>query len=256
MQKPRIILWDIETLPNAEEIIKVFPSLSNYPGLTLKASINSIICVGWKELGSKKVNCINAWDFKEWKKDVNNDRNVVEAAYKILKDADAVITHNGRSFDWKFLQTRLYVHGLPPLPKIIHIDTKCEAKKHLFAFNNKLDTLGKLLAQVEKLKHEGWSMWPKVHARDPKAMKLMTKYCKQDVVVLEKVFEKLRPLITSIPNYNLFSLEKNRCPKCGSLAIKKEGTKTTKTRVVQQLKCLNCYSWFSIGLRDHIPRSL
>jgi len=43
--------------------------------------------------------------------------------YKVLSEADAVVTHNGKRFDWKFLQTRLIKHKLKPMSKTPHIDT-------------------------------------------------------------------------------------------------------------------------------------
>jgi len=90
---PKIILFDLETLPDLKEAIKVWPQLSNYPGLTLKASITSIICAGYKEFDEGKTQVINAWDFSRWKKDVNDDFSVVRALYDVLKEADAVVTH-------------------------------------------------------------------------------------------------------------------------------------------------------------------
>jgi hypothetical protein len=243
-KKPKIILWDIETLPDMKEVMKVFPSLSNYPGLTLKATINSIICVGWKEFGKGKVNCINAWDFKKrWKRSTNDDYEVVKAAYEVLKDADVVVTHNGKRFDWKFLQTRILYHGMYPLPRILHIDTCLESRRHLLAFNNKLDTIGKL-AHTQKMDNGGWPLWVEVSLRKPNALKKMTAYCKQDVVALEKVFKTLRPLLTSLPNHNLYSKSQG-CPSCGSTRLQKRGERVTKENRVQRYQCLDCGSWSS-----------
>jgi DNA polymerase elongation subunit (family B) len=131
MSEPRIVLWDLETLPNLKEVMKIFPSLSNYPGLTMKASINSIICFGYKIYGEKKTHCINAWDFPEWNKNVNDDKKLCQEAYSILSAADAIVTHNGRRFDWKFFQTRLLLHGMKPLSNIMHIDTGAASKSNL-----------------------------------------------------------------------------------------------------------------------------
>lgn len=228
--------------------MKAFPGLSDYPGLTLKASINSIICVGWKELDSKETHCISAWDYqKRWLKDVNDDSQVVKDAYEVLKDADVLVTHNGKRFDWKFFQTRLLVHKLPPLPKIIHIDTCSEAKKHLFPLNNRLNTLARILTSVEKKENGGWPLWVKVSEREIKAQKLMTQYCKQDVVVLEHVFNEMRPLIKGLPNANMFSDTCDLCPNCGSPKMQKRGESVNKQRRLQRYQCQDCGSWSSEG---------
>jgi hypothetical protein len=239
-KEPVIILWDIETLPNLQEVLKVYPRLGAYPGLTLKASITSIICVGWKLLGKKQVHCINAWDFKRWKKDVNDDYEVVKAISKVLSKADCVVTHNGKRFDWKFLQTRLLHHNLPPLPNIMHIDTCVEGRK-VMVFNNRLDTLGGFLANERKLENGGWDLWVDVWNKKPKALKLMEKYCKQDVRVLEKVFMRLRPLMTTLPNHNLWTDGLHRaCPNCGSVRMRKNGFRVKKNGKRQAYQCGDC----------------
>jgi DNA polymerase elongation subunit (family B) len=249
-RKLKIILWDIETLPDLDEVMKVFSGLSAYPGLTLKATINSIICVGWKEYGKKKVHCINAWDYKNWKKDVNDDYEVVKAAFEVLKDADVVVTHNGKSFDWKFLQTRLVYHGFKPLPKIIHVDTKTESKRHFFSFNNRLNTLAKFFTEQTKKQHNGWDLWVDVRLRDPKAMKTMTEYCKQDVRVLEQMFEVVKPLVTSLPNANIFTGTCNSCPNCGSTRLHRRGEHVTKNYRRARYHCRECGTW-SLEGKDH-----
>lgn len=256
--EPRIIIFDLETAPNLKEILKVWPGLSAYPGLTLKATITTIICAGWKVFGENKTHCINAWDFPEWKNDINDDKKLVKSIANILREADAVVTHNGKRFDWKFLQTRIMYHGIEPLPKIPHIDTKQTAKQHLFALNNKLNTIGKLLVNDEKLSHEGWELWVKVCNRNKAAMKKMEAYCKQDVDLLEKVFKKLRPLIYNIPNYNIFNKkyagDRNVCPHCGCTKTKSKGWYHTKTTSYRRRICMNCHATFKD--MGKVPRSM
>jgi len=252
MSKPRIILFDLETLPNFKEAMKVWPQLSNYPGLTLKATISTIICAGWKELGSTKTHCINAWDYSRWDRDMNDDYTVVREIYKVLYNADAVVTHNGKRFDWKFLQTRLVKHGLTPLAKTHHIDTCAVAKQNLLAFNNRLNTVGDLLDAGTKLSHEGWKLWVDVSNRDPKAMKLMTDYCKQDVNLLEKVYLKLLPFVNNIPNHNLYT-DINVCPNCGSMQTRSMGWRVTKTMKYRRMNCKKCGTAFRLDKKELNP---
>lgn len=245
---PKIITFDLETLANMDQIMNVLPGLSAYPGLTLKASINSVICFGYKVLGEKKAQCVSAWDFPSaWKKDVNNDYHVVKKAKEILESADGIITHNGIRFDLKFLNSRLVYHGLTPIPKIPHIDTCSVAKSRLFLFNNRLNTVAKHLGCELKMENGGWGLWEKVLKRDPKACATMTKYCKQDVEVTEEVFLKLRPMITNIPNHNLFGskpLNDVACPNCGSKHSHKNGTRMLTKGPVQRYCCNDCGTSF------------
>lgn len=256
-KEPKIVFWDLETLPNLNEVLKVYAGISNYPGLSLRASITSIICFGFKVLGKGSAHVLCAWDYPEWSRDVNNDKLLVSDAYKILYDADVIVTHNGKRFDFKFFQTRLIKWGLPPLPKILHIDTCQEAKKNLFLFNNRLNTVSDFLLEDKKHEHEGWEMWVKVHARQKKAMDEMARYCKKDVILLEKVFEKIKPLISSLPNRNLLSgTHRNVCPICESTRLQSRGRLVTKTRIYRRYQCSDCGSWSRTDSNDRLPRAI
>lgn len=255
--EPKILFWDLETLMNPEEVMKIFPGMSNYPGLTLKASINSIICFGYKYLGDKEASCINAWDFPGWEYSTNDDGELVAAAYEILKDADAIVTHNGKRFDLKFFNSRAVYHGFAPLPKIPHIDTCTLSRSNLFLFNNRLNTVAKYLGVEEKMDNGGWELWIDVQKRDPGAMEIMTEYCKQDVEVLEQVFMKMRPFINNLPNHNIFGEgDKHVCPTCGSSHVHKHGFKRTKTQTYQRYLCQDCGSVSRSDKKDTLLRAV
>lgn len=260
MAKPRIIVFDLETLPNLRAALENWPGICNSYGkiTTLTAQMSSIICAGWKVHGERKTHCINAWDFPRWKKDVNDDFEVVKALYEVLASSDAIVTHNGVRFDWKHLQTRIIYHGLPPLPKIPHIDTKQLASRHLYAFNNRLGNLGKFLEKEDKLDHDGWEMWVDVYDRKAKAMRKMEKYCKQDVNLLDKLFTRLKPF-AKLPNYNLFTGESGAdraCPSCGSVNAQSKGWRYTATMKYRRYICKQCGSYFMTDRKNLNPRGL
>lgn len=256
LREPKVVFWDLETIPNLKEVLKVYPKLGDYPGLTLKATITSIICFGYK-VGDGKVQCVNAWDYPRWRKDINDDGQIVRAAYEVLKDADAIVTHNGKRFDWKFLQTRLLHHGLPPLHKIIHVDTCAIAKSNLYLFNNRLTTLGKFLVDEDKLENGGWDLWVRVADREQKAMDLMERYCKQDVALLAKVFKRMRPFISTLPNFNLFQVgDRHVCPTCSSTRLVSHGYRVTKTRAYKRYQCKDCGSVSRTDTEDRMPRAI
>lgn len=242
-----------------EEAMKVFPQLSAYPGLTLKAQINSIICCGYKVLAHNAATaCINAWDFEPWQRDVNDDSELVAAIYGVLKDADCVVTHNGRKFDWKFLQTRLLKHGFDPLHKIPHVDTCAVAKANLMTFNNRLGNVSQFLGLDNKMENGGWDLWVRVRQRDQEAMWIMEEYCKKDVDVLEGVFKRFRPFINNIPNHNLFNIGtglRDVCPKCGSTRLTPSGYRYNVTSIKRRWRCGDCGTAMSTDATDRLPRA-
>ncbi len=247
---------DLETIPDLEKVMEVYPQLSNYPGLTLKADITTIICFGYRIVGEKETKCICAWDFPEWSVNVNDDKPLLKAAYEIIKDADCIVTHNGKRFDEKFFKTRLEINKLPPLPLgMKHIDTCQISKKHLLTFNNKLDTLAKLFTKERKMQNGGWDLWVRVRKREPKALITMKKYCIQDVVVLSKIFKRLIHYTKVMPNHNLFSAgTRPLCPNCGSTRIVARGYSLTRTKTYHRMQCKDCFSWSQAAAAGRLPR--
>jgi len=252
--EPRIIIFDFETMPEWVQVLKYFTGLSQYPGKTLKAQINTIICCGWKVFGEYQTHCLNVWDYS---KDINDDKKLCQEIYKVLSTADAVVTHNGKRFDWKFLQTRLIKHGLKPMSKTPHIDTCQLARSNLFAINNRLQTLSELIGKKGKMATGGWKLWEDVYNDVGDSRAKMTKYCKWDVKATEEVFKPLRPFANNIPNYNKWTdLEGDVCPKCGGTKIIKWGWRHTQMKVYQRYKCNNCGSDFRTDIRDNNARSI
>jgi hypothetical protein len=252
------VLFDIETLPNLPEALKVWTQLSDFPGRTFAASISSVICFGYKILGEKKTHCISAWDFPQWQKDVNDDVPLLKAALEVLMTADAIVSHNGRSFDAKFLQTRLAIKNLPSLPPVQHVDTKNEAKRNLKLFSNSLKHACEQLTGARKLQNDGWDLWIKTHARDAKAQEKMRTYCKGDVIALEALYLKLRKYSKDTPNHNIHQIgnSKNLCHACGSSRLRSEGIRSTQTQTYRRYNCKDCGAWTRTDSKDRWPRPI
>jgi len=247
VKKPKIVIWDLETLPDPRKIYEVIPSIGAWPGRTFKGELQSILTFGYKIYGEKEAHTVNCWDFKEsWDKDRNDDSAVVAFAYEVLKDADEIVTHNGKQFDVKVLNTKLLQYGLPPLPNIKHVDTKIAAKK-LSLYSNSLANVAKFFKVEDKMSFSNkWGLWTRIAfgQSTKKDLKLMSDYCKQDVDTLEAIYEKLRPFHgTNTVNKTFFNGEERSCTTCGSNNIHKAGTRRTKTAIKQRYVCQKCGSY-------------
>lgn len=245
MKPPKIITFDLETIWDINEWAceeRAF-GMSAWEGRTMKADINSVLCFGYQEHG-KDAKVISAWDFaSRYKKNINDDYEVVKAAYEILKDVDAVVTHNGKRFDWKFLQTRLKIHGLPNLPKITHIDTCAVARSEYSLFSNRLKDLAKFLGVTPKISTSGKNLWTRIYRGDKKAQVEMVKYCKQDVKTTTECALNMVNVIKNWPNRNLFDGDGYQCPSCGSNNVQRRGFSITKSLKKQRYQCQDCASW-------------
>jgi len=258
--KPKIVIFDLETLPDPERTYDVLPSYGLWNGRGFNGETQSIMCFAYKIVGQKRAHSINAWDFKNWKTDRYNDIEVIKAAREILVSADAIVTHNGKKFDLPVFNTRLKYHGLPRLPKIHHIDTKDLVKRNLSLYNNSLANVAEFLNLTDKIHwSDKWNTWTKMgfHKESAKDRKQMDKYAKYDVIVTEEVFEEMREYATNIPNHNLFNgaNDVRVCPSCGGSRLHKHGKKITKTKTMQRYQCQDCGTISTTDSKDRNIRS-
>jgi DNA polymerase III epsilon subunit-like protein len=170
-----------------------------------------------------------------------DDRKVCEALHAMLSSADVVIAHNGDRFDLPFVRGRMLIHGLPPLPPIVSVDTLKLARKHYLLNANSLDYLGKLL-RVGGKRATPKGLWLRVLQGDKAAICAMVAYCREDVRLLERVFLKLRQHAAAT---HLHRGEKGRCPRCGSRRIQARGIhRTARGRGYARWQCGECGGWW------------
>ena len=94
-------------------------------------------------------------------------------------------------------------------------------------------------------------MWQNIIERNcPTSMAKMVKYCKGDVLLLEKVYDKLNPYTYAKTHVGVILGEgKCSCPNCGSDEHQSRGTMTTTAgSVKKRFQCQKCYKWFSVAL--------
>ena len=240
-KRPRIVLWDIETTHNIVASFRLWGE--DYIPHENVLQERYIVCACWKVLGERKVHSVATTDNqKRFKANPHDDRHVIEALHKVASDADVLVAHNGDAYDVKFLKGRAIAHGLPPLPPLNTIDTKKVAKARFLFNSNRLDYLGRYLG-VGKKSHTSPGLWLRVLQGDARAVREMVAYNKQDVLLLEAVFNKLRPHIPEHVNRKLYG-SSGECPRCGSDDIRSNGIRYTAARAYRRLQCAECGGWF------------
>jgi len=172
--------------------IEVSPDVVLSWGIGRKVSLShdsiiqerAIICICWKWAGEDKVYSL------KWNKGC--DKEMIQRFAKVADSADELIAQNGDNFDIKWLRTRCIYHNIPISPKFNSIDTLKMARQG-FRFNaNRLDYMGKFLGYGGKVE-TNYDMWKDILLQnDAKQMNLMVDYCKEDVILLEKVYNRLQ----------------------------------------------------------------
>jgi len=206
------LFFDIETSPNIGFFWQAGHEID--VGTHNIITERAIICICWKWAGQKKTYSL-CWDKNQ------NDKKMIEGFVKIMLEADEVIGHNGDNFDIKWVRTRAIFHGISFPPKIVSIDTLKNCRS-LFKMNsNRLDYVGQYLGLGKKIETGGFDTWRKIILdKDKKALRKMIRYCKNDVALLEKLWDRLNPYVPPKTHVGRWS---NECPECGEdkLAINK-----------------------------------
>ena len=239
------LFWDVETSQN------IFTGFSAGYNKTINAADiiheRAIICLCYKWEGAKQVHSL------EWEPSKNgwggNDKPIVEAFAPIAEEADELVAHNGDKFDMKWFNTRHLFHGLDPVPIAKTVDTLVIARRRFYFNSNRLDYIAKYLGLGGK-NHTDISLWTDIlFAHCPKAMNTMVRYCKKDVVLLEKLYHLLSPYHAPKTHVGVINgNERWSCPHCGSENVKKKKTNTTAKGIEQhQMQCKDCGRYYSIA---------
>jgi len=243
MNKPRILLWDLETSHNQVLSFGLWKQDIPFKNIQIE---RHIYCVSYQWYGEKKIHSISILDDKKrFKKNIHDDYYVVKKFKEVIEQADAQVAHYGDKFDTPMLNARIIANKLNPLPKIISLDTKKIASKY-FRFNsNKLDYLANFLGHNGKLTNHP-NLWLDCFNGNIKALQQMVKYNRQDIRVLYFIFEKLKPFIQNNPLNSALFYNKNKniiCPNCGSSNLMKKGFSYTRVNKFQRYVCKECNAW-------------
>jgi len=194
-----------------------------------------IISLAYKWFGQKKVSCITIEQFGY------NHKKFITEVHKLFNEADIIMAHNGDQFDIKMANREFIKEGFMPPAPYKTIDTLKIARSKFKFTSNKLDDLGEFLGVGRKIKVDK-DVWKGCMAHDQDAWRKMAKYNKQDVVLLENVYLKLRAWHTSHPT--LAFISGTVCKICGSQNVVSQGEKKMKKYKRKQYQCRECGSWF------------
>ncbi len=174
---------------------------------------------------------------------LDGHRNMVRKVHKLLTDCDAVCHYNGTKFDVPTLNKEFLLLDLAPPAPYKQIDLLRTARSRFRLASNKLDYVAQQLGLGAKTKHKGFDLWLECMAKKPDAWRTMKEYNKQDVILLERVYERLLPWITGHPNLSAY-LGAECCPQCGSGKSQARGWVTTTSRTYQRFHCRACGGWW------------
>lgn len=164
----------------------------------LNADFGIVLSGAVKEYGVDKPHVFRIDDSPNYKKQMWDDRWVVEQIRELLRSFDILFTWNGSRFDIPFLNSRLLLHGLEPLPKKLHKDLLYTARYGLHLHSNRLASVQEFLGLAHEKSSISGTYWTKALTGDRDAMDYIIDHMERDVLVTEEVMLILKPLIKEI----------------------------------------------------------
>jgi hypothetical protein len=237
------LFFDIETSPN----IGFFWSAGYKINIPYDNIIQerAIICICYKWEGNNEVYSLT-WDHNQ------DDKKLLETFINIANSADELVAHNGDQFDLPWIRTRCLYHNVSCFPSYTTIDTLQHARRR-FRFNsNRLDYIAKFLKIGEKADTGGFDLWKDiVLSKSKEALDTMVEYCKNDVLLLEKVYNHLSNYVPHKFHYGAAKTgEKTCCPECGSDNLKHSKTRYTAAGTPRiQVQCKSCHKYHTMSSR-------
>ena len=237
----KVLAIDIETSPNLGYVWSLW---NQNLSLSQLVETTEVMCFAARWVGSKKSE-IMFFDNRD------GMAPMLEAAWGLLDEADAVLSWNGQSFDSKHLAREFLLAGMTPPSPYAEIDLMRAVKKRFRFTSNKLDHVSQELGLRGKKNTGGFALWTSCMAGDDKAWKTMQTYNEQDVHLLLEAYVKLKPWIIGHPNVLLYGdrvANEADCPRCGAAGtLVKQGFRITQTGKNQRFKCSKCGSWSASG---------
>lgn len=232
----KILTLDIETLPHL-----------GYFWDRWKQDINMIQI---KEL--KRACCFSAkWldsdEVMYYSEFHDGHAEMVKQAYRLMDEADILITYNGKTFDVPHLETEMILLDTKMVPSPYqHLDLYQIIKRRFKFPSNKLNDVALSLKIGEKVNHSGFQLWIDCMNGNIEAWSKMREYNKQDVVLTEELYTTILPWIKVHPNINVFSEDDvEGCTRCGSMNFQRRGYWSSTFAKYQQCWCKDCGGWFS-----------
>jgi len=235
MNKPRILFFDIETSPILGYSFGIYET-----NIVHIVRDIHIMCFAYMWSDDKVLKVHALPEYKTYKKDKFNDKELLKDLHALIESADIVIGHNGDRFDIRIANSRFIQQGLKPLDKIDTEDTLKQARGRFKFTSNKLTDLARYAGLGQKIDTGGIKLWIDCENGDLKQWSRMSKYCKHDVKLLHGVWEWLHLWVQHKYNMNTHNDTSYSCSNCGSSKVSKNGTRITMSGKYQKFQCNDC----------------
>lgn len=233
MSDPRKILYiDIETKP-AKVYTFQFWNVNISPDKIIEAG--GLMCFSY------------SWHDEETKFFRGTPKQMAKLLYRLLDEADVVVTYNGNKFDLPHIERLFTLCKMKSPSPYVSVDLFAVMKREQRGVwpSLRLAYLAQELELRGKVPNDGFQLWVDCMKNDPVAWEHMEKYNLRDVDILKEMFPDLRHKVKNLPAAQLYmDSDSPCCPNCGSEQIQSRGFQRNKTRAYRRFHCQSCGDWF------------
>ena len=237
---PAILLYDIETAPGLAWVWSAYDT-----NVISMERDWYMLSFAYKWFNGNGMNFVSIFQSDDFTPDTTNDLYVAERLAALFDRADVVVAHNGDKFDRRKANQRFLKHGIDPPAPYQSVDTLKATRGEFSHFANKLNELSRIHGFGEKEHHTGFHLWRECMRGDAEQWKVMEKYNRRDIALLEKLYVKILPWIGAPgkrghPNIGFWHKGTMVCPKCGHGKLTEHGTHRTTVSEFKTYQCERC----------------
>lgn len=205
------IAVDIETCHNEGKFFRPGKQYISSEQITRERNIILIQYAPMTARSSKDVTILR-WDWTRWD---DRDAKILEKFSKLCNKYDRVkvYTKNGRRFDWPWINGRLAILGLTPLPPVTMVDVEELLRKNMNLNGYSLDYVSKLFGGSGKIKMIRQD-WYDIENGDERKTIKMERYGAKDVIDTIKLYRKIHPYVPEVRTYTSIHVNNGMCPHC------------------------------------------
>ena len=233
-QDVRVLTIDIENAPN---LVHTWGLFKQNIGIGQIVKPAYTFGVGYKWYDEKQAHFLSDH--------VHGHEDMVKQTHALLDEADLVIGFNHVGFDLPHVNRESVLLGLPPNRPYKNVDLLRVMRKQFRWTSNKLDFVAQELGLGKKTSHTGHDLWVRCMDGDPAAWALMEKYCKQDVYLTEKLYDRVLPWIPNHPHRGVWIGDAWACPNCGTSVDPETPSELAVAHVTayNSYQCPGCQKW-------------
>ena len=240
----KVLLLDIETSPN---VVHAWGLWNQNIGINQIIEPSRVLCWAAKWHGQEQIMFDSVYQ--------SPPEVMLKGIYDLIGEADVIVHYNGKSFDIPVLNRDFILSGFTPPQPHEDVDLLSVVRKRFKFPSNKLAYVVKALGLGEKTSHEGHELWVKCMKNEPAAWGRMEEYNKNDIVLLERLYNTVKGWVKNHPNHGLYIQSLGHvCPNCGSGNVHPRGFRRTRTKIYQRYICHepNCGAWSSARLSEKL----